>query len=261
MRSNRHLFVLVLVGLLASCIAPTESPGPAPTSTDLGPIVDLDGSDFETGPHAHPQPGIATSQDDATPRHSAGQFDDAEKWVQRFEGPARDAWQHPQDVVDLMGIEPGMTIADIGTGTGYFLPYLSRGAGETGTVLALDVEPGMIRHVDERVEMEELFNVRPRVVPPDDPQLPTARTDRVLIVNTWHHIAGRDRYALKLAAALSSGGAVYIVDFTPDSSMGPPASEKLPTETVVAELEKAGLQTEILTEDLPQQYIVVGRKP
>src|SRR5882672_603308 len=67
-------------------------------------------------------------------------FEHAEQWAKQFDDPARDAWQRPQEVVAALMIRPGMTVADIGAGTGYFEPWLSRAVGGSGMVLALDIE-------------------------------------------------------------------------------------------------------------------------
>jgi SAM-dependent methyltransferase len=187
-------------------------------------------------------------------------FEKADDWVAKFDDPKRDEWQRPASVVALMQIAPGSTVADLGTGTGYFLPHLAKAVGDAGHVLALDVEPDMIRYVKERAAREHLANVEARVVPLDGPGLAEASVDRVLIVDTWHHIDGREAYTKKLGAGLRAGGAVYVVDFTLDSAMGPPKHHRLPAEQVVRELEAGGLHGEIVKEDLPEQYVVRGAK-
>ena len=73
-----------------------------------------------------------------------------------------------------------MTVADLGAGTGYFEPLLSRGVGATGTVLALDLEPDMVRYLGERAAREHLANVRPGLVTTDDPKLAPMSVDRIL---------------------------------------------------------------------------------
>lgn len=186
-------------------------------------------------------------------------FDKAEDWATRFDAPDRDAWQKPDQVIAQLAIEPGMTVADIGAGTGYFLPHLSRAVGASGAVLGLDIEKDMVRYMTERVSRENLANVEARQVAGDDPQLAAASVDRILVVNTWHHIPGRERYADKLASALRPGGAIYIVDFTLDSERGPPREHKLAPDIVARELAQAGLAVETRSDALPEQYIVVAR--
>jgi ubiquinone/menaquinone biosynthesis C-methylase UbiE len=187
-------------------------------------------------------------------------FDHAEHWSKEFDDPARDAWQKPAEVVAAMRIEPGMTVADIGAGTGYFEPHLSRAVGRDGKVLALDIEPDMVRHLRERVAREHLDNVRAEVVATSDPKLPAGTIDRIVIVDTWHHIPEREAYAMKLAEALAPGGTVTIVDFKKDAHHGPPPHHRLAPETIVAELQKSGLSASVASLDLPEQYVVVGVK-
>ncbi len=214
------------------------------------------------GSHAHHradhQPGHDSEYRHETMDHD---FSGAEEWSARFDSPERKAWQKPAEVVELLGVEPGMTVVDLGAGTGYFLGYLSAAAGDSGRVLALDPESDMIRFMAERAQRENLANVEPRRIPFDDPQLEPASVDRVLIVNTWHHIEERPDYAGKLRAALKPGGAVYIVDFTRDSPSGPPVEERLRHEQVIVELEGGGLEATAVEETLPRQYVVVGRRP
>lgn len=183
-------------------------------------------------------------------------FEDADEWAKRFDDPERDAWQKPAHVVEVMKIDAGMRVADIGAGTGYFLPYLSRAVGENGSVEGLDIESDMVRYMTERAAREALANVSARVVATDDPGLAAGSTDRILIVDTWHHIRDRVAYSKKLAAALSDRGAIYIVDFTMESEHGPPVSHRLEASSIVAELEAAGLSARVLEETLPNQYVV-----
>jgi len=186
-------------------------------------------------------------------------FSDVDKWVKAFDDPERAAWQKPEHVVALMEMAPGMTAADIGAGTGYFLPYLSKAVGPDGKVLGLDIEPNLVEHMKKRAAAEGLSNVEARVVQPDDPGLGAGSADRVLIVDTWHHLPDRVAYAKKIAAALAPGGRLYIVDFTLESERGPSPEHKLTPEAVIAELEAAGLAARALEEDLPDQYVVEGR--
>ncbi len=188
-------------------------------------------------------------------------FDHAEEWAKQFDDPARDAWQKPQDVVNAMALRPGMVVADLGAGTGYFEPWLSRAVGDTGVVLALDVETDMVRYLKERAARERLGNVRPAQVPMDDPALPAAGVDRVLIVDTWHHIPGRVAYAQKLRAGLKPGGQVFIVDFKAEAPHGPPPKHRLTPEQVMQELTAGGLMAKVSATSLPDQYIVEGTRP
>lgn len=184
-------------------------------------------------------------------------FSNAKEFSARFDDPARDGWQQPDAVLDLMQIAPGSTVVDLGAGTGYFVAGLALRVGDEGRVLALDVEPKMIEFLERRVQEQKLTNVTPTLVQSDDPGLAPASVSRVLIVNTWHHIDQRSTYARKLAAALAPGGEIWIVDFTIESDLGPPAEYRLPAEHVVRELTQAGLRARAVEPTpLSKQYVV-----
>lgn len=186
-------------------------------------------------------------------------FSNAEKWSKVFDDPERDAWQKPQEVVALMDIKPGMWVADIGAGTGYFLPYLATATGGQGIVMGLDLPAQLISHMNERALLSKWRNVVAKQVSPDDPMLGAGTIDRILIVNTWHHIEDRESYARKLKDALKANGSVFVVDFEPTAKRGP-KHHKLSKDQVIAELEAAGLKVSLKTETLEDQYVVVGTK-
>lgn len=224
-------------------------------SADAGPGCPHGHCPHGHGPHGHGPHGHGGH---AMPHR----FERAEDWVAAFDDPARDAWQKPAEVVQLAAITPGMHVADIGAGTGYFLPHLSRAVGAGGVVHALDVEPDMVRHMTERAQREGLANVRARQIAADDPGLAAGSLDRILVVDTWHHIDARVDYSKKLLAGLKPGGRLLVVDFTLESAKGPPATHRIAPEQVVAELTQAGFRAEIVAgETLPDQYVVVGHRP
>lgn len=230
---RRALLVLIAAGL-GACTRPSAPPEYAPASHPA---------------HVHGEEGF---------HH---RFDNAEKWAERFDDPARDAWQRPSAVVSAMGLEPGSKVADLGAGTGYFLPHLTAAVGPEGSVVGLDVEEDMVEYMRARIEREKLEGASARRVAPEDPSLEPGGLDAILIVDTWHHISSRSAYAEKLAAGLAPGGAVFVVDFTLDAPEGPPKAHRLPLEKVMAELQAGGLQAERLTLELPRQYMVRARKP
>lgn len=183
-------------------------------------------------------------------------FSDVERFAAIFDAPDRDEWQKPQELVELMGLEAGASVADLGAGTGYFLSHLSGAVGPDGFVIALDVEPEMVAHMEERIAREGLGNVRAQTIPTDDPGLEPGSLDAILIVDTWHHIADRSAYAAKLLRALKPGGAVWVVDFTPDAPQGPPVEMRIAPEQTARELSEGGFTTALVDETLPHQYVV-----
>jgi ubiquinone/menaquinone biosynthesis C-methylase UbiE len=203
-------------------------------------------------------PPVAASTPEHAHAHHAmhHRFEKADEWAPVFDDPQRDAWQKPDAVVSALAIVPGMTVADIGAGTGYFEKRLATAVGERGGVIAIDIEPDMIRYMGERAKREGTPNVEPRLGAADDPKLAAASVDRILIVDTWHHIDDRVAYGKKLAAALKPGGFVAVVDFTLETAKGPPKQHRLPPSEVIDELTQAGLTAAIVDAGLPDQYIV-----
>jgi ubiquinone/menaquinone biosynthesis C-methylase UbiE len=175
-----------------------------------------------------------------------------------LDGRERDRWQKPDEVVDALGVAPGSAVADLGAGTGYFSGRLARAVGDEGRVFATDVQDEMIRALEERVAREELRNVSVVRASFDDPALPAACCDLVLLANVYKEISERPAYLRRLAPALRAGGRVAIIDFHPDApGAGPPREARLPEEQVVAELGEAGFVLAERHDFLPRQYFLV----
>ena len=187
-------------------------------------------------------------------------FEHADEWAKQFDDPSRDAWQQPDKVIAAMALEPSMTVADVGAGTGYFTVRLARAVPQ-GQVIATDIEPDMVRYLGERATREHLANVRTVLAGADDPHLEPASVDRILVVDVWHHLGDRARYAAGLAKALRPGGKLFVVDFTQEATHGPPKHHRLAPDAIVGDLRGAGLDASVDPTALPEQYIVVGVKP
>jgi ubiquinone/menaquinone biosynthesis C-methylase UbiE len=195
---------------------------------------------------------------DATVHHG---FEDVERWVRIFDSPERNEWQRPSKVVRVLGIYDGDQVADLGAGTGYFTQVLSRAVGSQGKVYAVDIEAEMLAYIDQREDMgaAEVVTIQ---ADPDDPKLPDGELELILVVNTWHHLDGRNKYLKKLRRALDTEGRVAIIDWREgELPMGPPAGSKLSREAVVAEFENAGWS--LVTESvlLPYQYFLIFYPP
>lgn len=181
-------------------------------------------------------------------------FENADQWAKVFEDPTRDAWQQPDRVISALELSPTLTVADVGAGTGYFAVRIAPLVKE---VIATDIEPDMVRYMNDRAKREKLPNLRAVVTPPDDPQL--ANIDRILVVDVWHHLGDRAAYAKKLAGALKPGGFVAVVDFKLDAKHGPPPKHRLTPEAVIADLRAGGLDAKVALE-LAEQYVVIARR-
>ncbi len=182
-------------------------------------------------------------------------FDDAEQWAREFDAPERDAWQQPDRVIEALALSPGAVVADLGAGTGYFSMRLARAVPQ-GHVLALDIEPEMVRYLADRATREGLANVRAGEATADDAGI-REPVDLVLVVDTYHHIADRTAYFARLRGHLAPGGRLAIVDFRLSSERGPPPEHKIAPETVQAELEAAGFRLAVSHDFLADQYFLI----
>jgi len=192
---------------------------------------------------------------DATSQRS---FADVEKWRKVFDDPARDAWQKPAALVDALQLQPGMTVAEIGAGTGYLLRYLAAAVGAEGTVLLADVEPSLIAHLRARAEEEGAANVVPVLASKDNPRLPARAADVILFLDTYHHIDDRVNYMRDLRRCLRPGGRVVVVDWLKKKlPEGPPPDHKLERHQVVDEMEQAGFAFVDAPLELPYHYFLV----
>ena len=175
-----------------------------------------------------------------------------------FDDPGRDRWQRPDLIVQALGLRPGMTVADLGAGTGYMSKRLSEAVGPDGTVLAIEPEPKLLVYLRERAEREKTANVIPILGSADDPRLPRSTADAVLVLDTFHHIDDRIRYFRDLRSSLKPGARVVIVDWHKRAlPVGPPMDHKIAREQVVEEMVAAGYRLVDSPEPLPYHYIVV----
>ncbi|TCD05310.1 methyltransferase domain-containing protein [Erythrobacteraceae bacterium CFH 75059] len=125
---------------------------------------------------------------------------------------ARDSVNEAQVVMDLANIRPGMTVADIGAGEGYYTVRLAERVGPEGRVLAQDIDADALRRLGERVSRERLDNVSIKLGAPDDPRLPPGSFDRIFLVHMYHEVAEPYAFLWRLWGALKPGGEVIVVD-------------------------------------------------
>ena len=197
----------------------------------------------------------APAPHDATARHP---FDDVTRWVAVFDDPARDAWQKPREVVAALALRPGMRVADLGAGSGYFSRWLSDAVGPTGTIFAVDPEPNLVGYLRTRAEREHTANVVPVLASFDNPRLPAGGVDLVLIVDTIHHIDDRLTYLRTLRRVLAPDGRVAVVDWRQGVlPVGPPPEHRLAREAVVSEMAASGYRLVAEPDLLPYQYFLV----
>ena len=125
---------------------------------------------------------------------------------------ARDRLREAEQVMDKADIRPGMTVADIGAGEGYYTIRLAARVGERGRVLAEDIFEPIRDALAERVSRERLENVSVRLGTANDPRLPDRSFDRVMMVHMYHEIAQPYEFLWHLRPSLKPDGLVVVVD-------------------------------------------------
>ncbi len=124
----------------------------------------------------------------------------------------RDRLNEAEKVMDLAEIRPGMTVADIGAGEGYYTIRLAARVGKDGRVLAQDIIPQVRDGLAQRVARERLDNVSVRLGEPEDPKLPANSFDRILMVHMYHEIEAPYEFLWRMRPSLRAGGTVVVVD-------------------------------------------------
>lgn len=192
--------------------------------------------------HHHDKPGFHRS------------FDDAEKWSKKFDDPARDEWQKPDETIKALGISATDKIVDIGAGTGYFSLRIAKAYPDV-IIYAADIEPSMIEYLQKQTDQRALSNHVPVLIDPQSLKLPS-KVNLALVVDTYHHIDNRISYFSALKNHLLANGRVAIVDFTPESPEGPPADHRISKTDLQSELKEAGFVLDQEFSILPYQYFL-----
>lgn len=148
---------------------------------------------------------------------------------------ARDRVNEAEDVMDTADVHPGVTVADIGAGDGYYTVRLAQRVGPNGRVLAQDILPTVIEKLADRVARERLDNVSLRLGAVDDPRLPANSFDRIFMVHMYHEIGEPYAFLWRLRPALRAGGEVVVVD-----GDRPIADHGTPFRLLVCEFEAVG---------------------
>lgn len=130
----------------------------------------------------------------------------------------RDAWQRVDAIVAALDLQPGDRVADIGAGAGYLSLRLSPVVGTTGRVLAVDIDRRSLARLQEAADDANLENIDTIESAPDDPMLPPASVDAVVIVNAYHEMTAYATMLAGIRRAMRAGGRLVIVDNPPTDS-------------------------------------------
>ncbi len=175
----------------------------------------------------------------------------------KLDAPERDSWQKPQVLIDTLRIRAGMTVVDLGAGSGYLMPWLSRAVGPSGRVYAVEIQPEFVQMLKKRVETEKLDNVT--VVQSTAVDVPLDElADRVVLLDTYRELEEPVAMLKTIKTLLKPTGRLVVVDTRPEEAIpGPPLSERVEVETVEAEARGAGFVATLQFDVLPRQYCLV----
>jgi predicted methyltransferase len=177
-----------------------------------------------------------------------------------LEGPDRDKWQKPDQIMDALNIADGSTVADIGAGAGWFTIRLARRVGPRGKVYAQDVQREMLDAIRRRVAKEGLESVETRLGKGSDTSLPSSALDAVLVVDVYPEVEDRITFLRNLGASLKPNGRIGIVNYKPGKGgPGPAPDEGLRVDASVVEADARAAGLRVLSREtfLPYQYLLV----
>ena len=176
--------------------------------------------------------------------------------------PNRDVTQNPRAIIAALALKPGDSVADVGTGVGFMLPYLSHAVGEKGTVYAEDISNDFLDQAKSRAQVSSLKNVKFILGTEHDPKLPADTLDGVLVLDAYHHFDYPQDMLGHIRDSLLSDGRFVIADYykRPDAMPGGRAMEhiRLDEDGVIQEVEAGGLRVVSKEEIIPKsQYLVL----
>jgi len=150
---------------------------------------------------------------------------------------ARDRAGEAEEVMELAAVKPGMSVADVGAGEGYYTVRLARVVGPKGRVLAEDIVPEVRDDLSDRVQRERLDNVAVKLGTADNPMLPSASFDRVFLVHMYHEVEQPYAFLWHLREGVKPDGLVVVVD-----SNRPVKQHGMPPAELKCEFAALGLQ-------------------
>ena len=181
------------------------------------------------------------------------------EWLDREE---RDIEEEPDTAINALDLKSGQTVADIGAGSGYMSVKMARRVGATGRVYAEDIQPEMINFLKQRLAKEKIANVTPVLGLIDDPKLPEASIDLMLLVDVYHEFSQPQKMLRGMRAALKPGGRLVLLEYRKEDPRIPIREEhKMTVAEAKLEVEAEGFTLSKVDERLPRQHILIFTKP
>ena len=179
-------------------------------------------------------------------------------WLERSE---REREEQPSKAFDTFGDLTGATVADIGAGTGYFTVRLASRVGPAGRVFANDLQPEMLTMLSARLAREHIGNVTLVQGGADNPKLPPASCDLVLMVDVYHELAEPQKMLRAIRLVLKPAGSLVLLEYRKEDPAVPIKLEhKMSVAEAKLEVEAEGFTLSSVDERLPRQHILIFSK-
>jgi putative heme-binding domain-containing protein len=173
----------------------------------------------------------------------------------------RDAEERPDSLVNALDIPVGASVAEIGSGTGYFTWRLAERVGPAGKVFAVDIQQKMLDLTGETIKKHKLSNVELILGSQNDPHLPAASLDLVLIAYAYHEFSEPEAMMTAVNRALKPAGRLVSIEFAEGRPFGPQdKAERMTINQIRAEIEPIGFELDRVLDLLPIQHGLIFTK-
>jgi protein-L-isoaspartate O-methyltransferase len=179
-------------------------------------------------------------------------------WLER---PEREKEERSKKMLGLLGLKPGMVLADVGAGSGYHTFPMAKAVGPKGKVYAVDIQKEMLDIIRTRMKKQKVTNVVPVLGTITDPKLPDGEVDLILMVDVYHEFSQPFEMTLAMVQALKPGGRLVFVEFRLEDPKVPILLvHKMSEKQVIREMRPFPLRHVKTFNDLPWQHVIVFEK-
>lgn len=188
-----------------------------------------------------------------------------EGWIKRFEAEDREIYAKRREIAAMVGVMPGMVVADVGAGTGIFTLLFAEAAGPRGRVYAVDIMPGFLEHIRKQADAAGLANVKTVLAREDSVELPRSSVDLAFVCDTYHHFEYPQSTLASIRRALRPAGQMVVVDFIREEGTSRRwifDHVRAGKEAVIAEVREAGFELveEVRSRHLRENYFLRFRR-
>jgi predicted methyltransferase len=180
------------------------------------------------------------------------------EWLER---PERVREERPDRVLAALDLKPGMSVADIGAGSGYYARRIAERVGPNGIIYATDIQPEMLERLGTELSLRGVTNVKPVLATPLDPGLAPESLDLAVMVDVYHELENPHEVLAAIVRALKPGGRVAFVEFRADDPRVPiKPLHTMSEEQIRKEAGVHALEWVSTVRELPWQHVVTFRK-